>query len=80
MTSATPTATTTAPTTAPITPLDSRPEWKALLAHAEKIKATHLRDIFKQDPKRGGELAVNALDMHFDFLQFFIVAGIKIEL
>jgi hypothetical protein len=47
MTSATPTATTTAPTTAPITPLDSRPEWKALLAHAEKIKATHLRDIFK---------------------------------
>ena len=67
MTSATPTATTTAPTTAPITPLDSRPEWKALLAHAEKIKATHLRDIFKQDPKRGGELAVNALDMHFDF-------------
>jgi glucose-6-phosphate isomerase len=67
MTSATPTATTTAPTTAPIMPLDSRPEWKALLAHAEKIKATHLRDIFKQDPKRGGELAVNALDMHFDF-------------
>jgi len=67
MTSATPTATTIAPTTAPITPLDSRPEWKALLAHAEKIKATHLRDIFKQDPKRGGELAVNALDMHFDF-------------
>jgi len=67
MTSATPTATTTAPTTAPITPLDSRPEWKALLAHAEKIKVTHLRDIFKQDPKRGGELAVNALDMHFDF-------------
>ena len=67
MTSATPTASTTTPTTAPITPLDSRPEWKALLAHAEKIKATHLRDIFKQDPKRGGELAVNALDMHFDF-------------
>ena len=64
MTTATPT---TAPTTAPIMPLDSRPEWKALLAHAEKIKATHLRDIFKQDPKRGGELAVNALDMHFDF-------------
>ncbi|MCE9620163.1 MAG: glucose-6-phosphate isomerase [Planctomycetes bacterium] len=59
--------TATAPAISPITPLDSRPEWKALQANADKVKPLHLREIFKQDPKRGSELAIDALDMHFDF-------------
>jgi glucose-6-phosphate isomerase len=56
-----------APATETLTPLDSRPEWKALLAHADKTRPLHLREIFTQDAARGDELALEALDMRFDF-------------
>ena len=52
---------------AAITPVDTRPEWKALVAHADATKQLHLRDIFRQDPTRGDELVANALDIHLDF-------------
>jgi glucose-6-phosphate isomerase len=56
-----------APTIAPLTPLDSRSEWKALQTHAEKVRDLHLRELFRDDPGRGEGLAVDALDIHFDF-------------
>ena len=56
-----------APSIAPLTPLDSRPEWKALQTHAEKVRPMHLRELFRDDPKRGEGLAIEALDMHLDF-------------
>jgi len=56
-----------APTIAPLTPLDSRPEWKALQTHAEKVRDLHLRELFRDDPGRGEELAVDALDIHLDY-------------
>jgi len=61
------TATASVPAIAPVTPVDTRPEWKALQAHADKVKSMHLRQMFQQDANRGTELAVNALDMHMDF-------------
>ncbi len=57
----------TAPAIAPVTPLDTRPEWKALATHAEKVRPLHLRELFRDDPKRGDELAIEALDLHFDY-------------
>ncbi|MFM7806794.1 MAG: glucose-6-phosphate isomerase, partial [Planctomycetota bacterium] len=56
-----------APSIAPLTPLDSRPEWKSLQTHAEKVRPLHLRELFRDDPKRGGDLTVEAMDIHFDF-------------
>jgi len=55
------------PAIAPLTPLDTRPEWKALATHAEKIRPLHLRELFHNDPKRGDELAIEGLDIHFDY-------------
>ena len=58
---------TTAPSIAPITPVDTRPEWKALVAHADKVKPLHIRQLFRDDATRAQDLAANAMDIHFDF-------------
>ena len=55
------------PVVAPVTPLDTRPEWKALATHADKVRPLHLRELFRDDPKRGDELAIEGLDIHFDY-------------
>jgi glucose-6-phosphate isomerase len=49
------------------TPLRSRPAWSALQAHAEQIKATHLRDLFAQDPQRGTTLVSEAVGIYLDY-------------
>ena len=33
-------------------PLTTQPEWKALEAHSEALRAMHMRDLFKDDPDR----------------------------
>jgi glucose-6-phosphate isomerase len=50
-----------------VTPLTERPAWKALQAHNQQIRATSLRDLFAQDPKRGERLAVEAEGLYFDY-------------
>jgi glucose-6-phosphate isomerase len=52
----------------PRTPrLNKRPEWKALKKHAETIKATHLRDLFRNDPGRGKRLALETCGLYLDY-------------
>ena len=49
------------------TPLTQLSAWKALTAHYEKIHATHLRDLFAQDPDRGTRLTVEAEGIYLDY-------------
>jgi glucose-6-phosphate isomerase len=43
------------------------PAWKALEAHTEQIRPTHLRDLFAQDPDRGDRLTAEALGIYLDY-------------
>jgi glucose-6-phosphate isomerase len=42
-------------------------EWQALQAHAEKMRGTHLRDLFAADPERGSRLAGQLGDFYVDY-------------
>jgi len=44
-----------------------RPAWKALKAHHTKLRRTHLRKLFSQDPERGVRLSVEALGIYLDY-------------
>ncbi len=50
-----------------IVPLTQLPEWKALEAHFQELRGTHLRELFGADPSRGERLAVDALGIYFDY-------------
>src|SRR5690606_19234386 len=41
--------------------------WKALEAHAGKIRQTHLRTLFADDPKRGERLTAEAVGLFLDY-------------
>jgi len=41
--------------------------WKALTAHYKAISGLHLRDIFKDDPKRGQRMALEAVGLYLDY-------------
>ncbi|HTW11063.1 MAG TPA: glucose-6-phosphate isomerase [Acidimicrobiales bacterium] len=43
------------------------PEWKALADHFTKMREVHLRDLFAEDPQRGGTMAVEAADLVLDY-------------
>ena len=47
--------------------LHKRPEWKALKKHADAVKPTHLRDLFRDDPARGKRLALEACGLYLDY-------------
>jgi glucose-6-phosphate isomerase len=49
------------------TPLTERSQWKALLEHYDRIKDVHLRELFRQDPDRGRQMALEACDLYLDF-------------
>ncbi len=49
------------------TPLKQLPAWKALEAHASSIKATHLRQLFADDPSRGERLTAEAEGIFLDY-------------
>jgi glucose-6-phosphate isomerase len=48
-------------------PIDTTPEWKALLAHHAKVKDVHLRDLFVQDPGRGTRLTAEDAGVFLDY-------------
>jgi glucose-6-phosphate isomerase len=48
------------------------PEWQALQAHAEKMRGTHLRDLFAADPQRGEKLTAPAADLYVDFSKHLV--------
>jgi glucose-6-phosphate isomerase len=41
--------------------------WKSLKSHFEKIRGTHLRALFAEDPKRGERLALEAVGLYVDY-------------
>ena len=47
--------------------LVQRPAWKALAAHHKKIAGLHLRQLFADNPKRGGRLTVEAAGLFLDY-------------
>ena len=49
------------------TPLTQLPAWKALQAHYDAIRATHLRELFRSDPGRGSRLTAEAEGIYFDY-------------
>jgi len=50
-----------------ISSLTTRHSWKALEAHQKKIRETHLRTLFADDPKRGTRLTVEAAGIFLDY-------------
>jgi glucose-6-phosphate isomerase len=50
-----------------MTALTGRAAWKALRAHYEKTKGTHLRELFAADPSRGERLTLDAAGLHLDY-------------
>jgi glucose-6-phosphate isomerase len=53
--------------TEPITPLTQRAGWKALATHYRTARKWHLRDLFKDDPKRGERLTAEAAGLFLDY-------------
>lgn len=47
--------------------LTERPAWRALDSHYQQIKKTHLRQLFKEDPKRGERFSIQSLGLYFDY-------------
>jgi glucose-6-phosphate isomerase len=47
--------------------LRETPVWADLEAHFEKIRGTHLRDLFAADPERGERLVADGAGLHLDF-------------
>jgi len=53
--------------TAEIKPLTKRKAWKALEAHHKKVRDLHLRDLFKEDLKRGERMTAEAVGIYLDY-------------
>jgi glucose-6-phosphate isomerase len=53
--------------TTPTANLTQRPSWKSLVAHHAAIQATHLRQLFADDPARGERLKAEALGIYLDY-------------
>jgi glucose-6-phosphate isomerase len=47
--------------------ISETPEWRALAEHHQRIKDTHLRQLFAEDPERGTGLTVRAGDLYLDY-------------
>ncbi|MEH1016189.1 glucose-6-phosphate isomerase [Micromonospora sp. CPCC 206060] len=50
-----------------VTDVTTTAEWQALREHAEKMRGTHLRELFAADPQRGERLAGQAADLYVDY-------------
>jgi glucose-6-phosphate isomerase len=50
-----------------VSALTELPAWGRLQAHYERIKGTHLRDLFAADPERGERLVADGAGLHLDF-------------
>jgi glucose-6-phosphate isomerase len=54
-------------TTVTTTPLRRRTAWRALECHYDAIKGRHLRDLFAEDPRRGGRLVAEGAGILLDY-------------
>jgi glucose-6-phosphate isomerase len=51
----------------PTNPLTQRPAWKALATHYRTARKWHLRQLFKDDPKRGSRMTAQAAGLFLDY-------------
>jgi len=51
----------------PPPPLPQRSSWRSLEAHYVKIKDSHLRKLFVDNPKRGERMTIDAAGIYFDY-------------
>jgi glucose-6-phosphate isomerase len=61
------TTATTGGTPQDLEPLTKRSAWKALQTHYEKIRGSHLRELFAKDSKRGETMTAEAVGIFFDY-------------
>jgi glucose-6-phosphate isomerase len=47
--------------------VDQSKAWKSLVSHSLELKELHLRDLFKEDPKRGEKMTVEAEGIYLDY-------------
>src|SRR5215469_5714678 len=47
--------------------LTKSPAWNALRVHYDKLKDTHLRQLFAEDPERGARFTAEGVDVFLDF-------------
>src|SRR3954447_16864072 len=47
-------------------------EWQALAAHAEKIRHSHLRDLFGADAGRGDRMSAQLADLYVDYSKHLV--------
>ena len=48
-------------------PLINTPAWKELQDHLERIKTTHLRELFSSSPQRAGDFSIQWDGLYFDY-------------
>src|ERR1700730_12095954 len=53
--------------TAAIQSLTARPSWKALESNYQKVRQSHLRQLYADDPKRGQRLSLEAVGLYLDY-------------
>ena len=53
--------------TSGIQSLTTRPAWKALEAHHQKLRELHLQKLFSDDPKRGERMSAEAVGIYLDY-------------
>jgi glucose-6-phosphate isomerase len=47
--------------------MTEHPAWQELQAHCDKIRSTHLRQLFAEDPRRGERFAAEAAGVYLDY-------------
>jgi len=52
---------------ASVIPPTERQAWKALAAHSQELRSSHLSDLFAEDSKRGERLAAEAVGVYLDY-------------
>jgi glucose-6-phosphate isomerase len=52
--------------------ISTTPEWQALTAHAEAMRAVHLRDLFAADATRGERLVAEVGDVYVDYSKHLV--------
>ncbi|WP_130841500.1 glucose-6-phosphate isomerase [Corynebacterium neomassiliense] len=59
-----------------MTTLTSLPEWTALVGQAPRIRETTLRDLFREDPGRAGDLTFDVGPLHVDLSKNLVDATV----
>jgi glucose-6-phosphate isomerase len=50
-----------------MTGLTSRPVWISLQEHQRKLESVHLRELFREDPRRGERMTLEACGLYLDY-------------